>query len=455
MQLKQKSIALLCGMLLTGSSMAAVSPEEAAKLGNELTPRGAEAAANADGTIPAWSNEPFTPPASFKAGDSRRPDPWPDEKPYLVITKANMGEHADKLNDGAKALLQKYGDDGFVMNIYPTHRSMAAPQWVYDNVAYNATHTKLAAEGLKIEDFQSGTPFPIPQSGVELVWNHITRWIATHYESQYDTYYIDKAGKPVLAATAMINSEPAFYNPDKEYAVKNAASMVRIDYSAPARRAGEKLLVIDPTDFTSGGGRKSWQYLKGQRRVRQAPTVAFDTPNPGAAGIATFDDAFLFNGSPERYDWKLVGKREMYIPYNSNELVFYTKSKDALSPKFVKPEVTRWELHRVWVVEATLKDGERHIYERRVFYFDEDSWMAAASEAYDVSGALWRVGFSYPASLYDVPAATIGAYGHYDLLSGIYYVAGLTGQYYGIKTSVEQKSSKFYTSQGLSKSGIR
>lgn len=449
------TVGLLSGLLISMSGLAAVSPEEAAKLGKELTPRGAEAAANSDGTIPAWSDEPLAIPAEFTTGDSRRVNPWPDEKPYLVVTKANMAEHSEKLSDGTRAMLERHGDAGFQLNIYPTHRSMTAPDWVNENTAYNAANTTLEEDGLRVANYKPGTPFPVPQTGVELLWNHIFRWQAPHFEQQYDTVYVDKNGRQVLASTAIINSEPALYNPEKKYAVENATSMVRLDYSAPARRAGEKLLIIDPSDFSSGGGRKSWQYLKGQRRVRQAPTVAFDTPNPGTAGIATFDDAFMINGSPERFDWKLVGKREMYIPYNNYDMVFYSQTEDILGEKFVNPELVRWELHRVWIVEATLKDGERHIYQKRKFYFDEDSWMAASSEAYDVSGELWRVGFSYPVALYDIPAANIGAYGHYDLLSGIYYLAGLTGEYYGIKTNGKQKPAKYFTSQGLSKSGIR
>ena len=455
MQFNLKSATLLGSLLLGGNVLAAVSPEEAARLGKDLTPMGAETAANADGTIPAWTGEMITPPASFKPGDGKRPLPWPDEEPVLVITKGNMGEHADKLTDGTRALLEQYGDAGFRVDVYPTHRSLGqAPQWVYDATAYNAANATLEADGLKLADARAGVPFPIPESGLEVMWNHLLRWQGTHYEGQYDNYYMDKGGNPVLSSTAIITNERPFYNPDKEYGVKDALGMVRLDFSAPARRAGEKQLIIDPTDYTRGG-RKAWQYLKGQRRVRQAPTLAFDTPNPGNSGMATFDDGFLFNGSPERYDWKLIGKRELYIPYNSSELVFYTKPEVALGPKFVNPDAVRWELHRVWVVEANLKEGERHIYQRRVFYVDEDSWAAVASDAYDVSGDLWRVGFAYTTPLYDVPALALISQGHYDLLTGTYYLGGLVEPYYGLKTDVEQKPARYFTAQGLSKSGIR
>ncbi len=61
-------------------------------------------------------------------------------------------------------------------------------------------------------------------------------------------------------------------------------------------------------------------YLPGQRRVKAAPDVAYDTPNPGTAGATTYDDAFMFNGAMDRYDFKLIGKKEMYVPYNAYKL---------------------------------------------------------------------------------------------------------------------------------------
>ena len=51
----RKLIAVMALSVLAANVMAAVSPEEAAKLGTSLTPVGAEKAGNADGSIPAWT----------------------------------------------------------------------------------------------------------------------------------------------------------------------------------------------------------------------------------------------------------------------------------------------------------------------------------------------------------------------------------------------------------------
>ena len=69
-------------------------------------------------------------------------------------------------------------------------------------------------------------------------------------------------------------------------------------------------MLVDPLDIGTKD-RRAWSYLPGQRRVKVAPDLAYDTPNPGTAGATTFDDTFIFNGSMDRFDFKLVGKKEM------------------------------------------------------------------------------------------------------------------------------------------------
>ena len=229
---------------------------------------------------------------------------------------------------------------------------------------------------------------------------------------------------------------------------------LRIDYTAPARRAGEILLVHEPgANYTEGEGRKAWQYLTGQRRVRLAPAVSFDTPNPGVAGTSTYDDSFIYNGSPERFDWKLIGKKEMIVPATSHRFVFEEQVEDVLGPKFLNPEALRYEKHRVWVVDSTLKAGKRHLYGRRTFYMDEDSWTALTGEMYDGRGELWRVQYAYPATLYDRTGSYSASYGSYDLLQNLYNLNAkpIPGKF---KNGVSQKS-KYFTAKGMARGGVR
>ena len=453
MSIRTSMAALCLASVTTSAALAAVSPEEAARLGKDLTPMGAEMAGNADGSIPPWNPEGTPVPESFVPGSDDYTNPYADEKPLYTIDGGNWKQYAELLTAGTRGMFEKYGADGFKMHVYPTHRGTIRPDWYYANSLKNASRATLVVDGQKIEGNLPGVPFPIPQSALEVMWNHMIRY-GEPIHMNYDVYYVGANGKPVLSTTGTSTSVfPMFENPDQQVGDANWTKL-RINYEAPARRAGEILLVHEPgADYTKGKGRKAWQYLVGQRRVRLAPAVAFDTPNPGVAGTSTYDDAFIYNGSPERFDWTLVGKKEMIIPAANYDLVFQTKVEDLLGEKFLDPEVTRWEKHRVWVVESNLKEGSRHLYSRRTFYIDEDSWGAVAGDMYDGRGQLWRLQYVYGANLYDRKSSFGSAYGSYDLLQNIYNLNGkpIPGKF---QNGVD-KGEKYFTPKGIARSGIR
>lgn len=452
-------IVIALGLAASTCTYAKVSPEEAAKLGNELTAWGAIAAGNADGSIPPYTGG--LPKSEWPEGATANlpPSPFKDEKPLYTVDKSNVDQYAHLLAPGTIAMIEKYGDEGYKLNVYPSHRTMSYPEWILDNAMKNATATELANQGRSLDKVEPAPPFPIPTNGLEVLWNHLLRWEGTHWKSHGKTFYMDENGNRVLSSSALNTVEYPFYNPDKKYQADTSDFWyIRVDYDAPARRAGEKLLLIDPTDFSGSAGRRGYQYLKGQRRVRRAPAVAFDTPNPGTSGLATYDDAFIFNGSPERYDWKLVGRKEMLVPYHNYDLNYHLPLDETCGPKFVYPENTRWEKHRVWVVEATLKEGARHIYHRRTLYFDEDTLGALMTDQYDGQGKLWRHAQSIAPVNYVTGNGFIGAVVGYDLEAGIYYMSGHSD---GAKVvrfdwdKLEQEPASYYTSQGLARGGVR
>jgi len=214
------------------------------------------------------------------------------------------------------------------------------------------------------------------------------------------------------------------------------------------------LLIWDSTNPLAQG-RRAWQYLPGQRRVRLSPDVAYDTPNATTGGANNYDDSSIFNGAMDRFDFKLVGKREMIIPYSNYKLTYFAKPADVTTPGHLNPDAVRWELHRVWVVEATLKPGKRHVYSKRLFYIDEDSWVAVASDQYDASGQLYRSSFSHSSFSYDIPATWIDTQSFYDFSGGLYAVIGMTGQYKGIKYLGEMPPESFWSPEQLAGTGIR
>ena len=416
--------------VVSASALAAVSPEEAAQLGKSLTPVGAEKAGNKEGTIPEWTGGFTQIPANFDAKTGRRPDPYASDKPRIKITGANADQYKAQLTAVTYALLKRYPD--FYVNVYPTRRPVNFPAKINENTAKNAVGAKSTNGGLAMEGALPGYPFPIPKTGNEVMWNHIMRYAGHATFCKYDAFNIDSTGTVTLSATGLSYQEFPIFDPkNMDTVIKGSDPIwyIKQEYKAPARRAGESLMVIDHANPLEQP-RKAWQYLPGQRRVKLAPDICCDTPNPGTAGAATYDDAFVFNGAQDRYDFKLVGKREMLVPYNNYKFLYYPPSKEAVTtPNAMNPELTRWELHRVWVVEATLKPGKRHIYKKRVFYYDEDSWLAMSSDEYDARDQLFRGTYSFPAFAYDAKVFNTSLQTTYDLNAGLYASQGNCGLY--------------------------
>ena len=181
--------------------------------------------------------------------------------------------------------------------------------------------------------------------------------------------------------------------------------------------------------------------------------MSFDTPTPAPAGTSTYDDSYMYNGSPERFDWTLIGKKEMLIPYNNNTFVFEKPVLEMMDKNFFKPEFVRWEKHRVWIVEAKLKAGSRHIYGKRRYYIDEDSWTGLAGETWDGQGSLWRVHMMYQTQSWDTPEPSTTAYGTYELSANLYNINAKPIP--GTFRNEHDQSEQYFSSQGMARTGIR
>ena len=413
--------------LATSPTQAAVSAAQAGALKTTLTPLGAEKAGNADGSIPAWTGGLSKPPADYQGPGSHQPDPFAADKPLFTISKANMQQYTAHLTPGQIGLLSTYPAT-FRIPVYATHRSGAAPQWVYDNTFTNATSAKLLEGGNGFSDAYGGTPFPLPQSGVEALWNHIARYRGTYLVRRSSEAGVQKNGNKSIV-TSQDEALFHFYDPAGNYASLNNTLFDYMGFNtSPARLAGGGLLVHETLDQVKEP-RQAWAYNAGQRRGRRAPTVAYETPVEAVDGLRTVDDTDMFNGSPDRYNWKLLGKKEIYIPYNNyrigNPEVTYD---ELLTPGHINPDYTRYELHRVWVVEGTLKPGMRHVYSKRVLYLDEDSWGAAVVDQYDGRGELWRGSQAYLKNYYELPTTWTALDTYHDLQAHTYSVQGLDSE---------------------------
>lgn len=442
---------LTTGLILSQATLAAVSPDEAAKLKTTLTPLGAERGGNADGSIPAWQGGLTQVDASFKNG-GKRSDPFADEKAQIVITAQNMSQYLDRLSPGTQAMLKKYPDTYKVL-VYPTHRTSAAPQSVYDATFANATQGKLVEgpAGPTPQDASGGIPFPVPQNGAEAIWNHLLRWRGASWHASFSQYLTTVDGKHVLTNDSRADLQMPWYLPggSTETGVFWAIRMIN---DGPPLRAGE---AITGLENLSADKSAAWTYLPGQRRVRRLPNACCDTPTPATAGVMSFDEVYVFNGRIDRFDWKLVGKKEMYIPYNANKVLTAQTPESLFDAHHMNSEAVRWELHRVWVVEATLKSGARHVMPKSTYYLDEDSWTAVLGERYDGRGQLAKALWTSPVVLPDLPGTASVNFGFYDLLSGAWFVgdvfAGKNEQY----RIVSPYKDSTFTADAMAGEGVR
>ena len=448
----QAGTAFLLSMFAV-SVMAAVSPDEAAKLGTSLTPFGAEKAGNADGTIPEWTGG-----LAANAGtvDSRGflSNPFAGEKPLFTITAQNADEYKDKLTPGQLAMFKRYPET-YRMPVYTTHRSVNMPAEVVEAAKANALNTTMVQNGNGVEKFNVANAFPVPKTGLEVIWNHITR-----YRGGSVKRHVTQATPQTNGSYSLVYFEDEFVFPNKlkDFDASKPSNILfyfKQKVTAPSRLAGNVLLVHETLDQIKEP-RMAWLYNAGQRRVRRAPQVSYDGPGTAADGLRTSDNLDMYNGAPDRYEWKLNGKKEVYISYNNYELDSpKLKYDDIIKAGHINQDLTRYELHRVWHVTATLKSGERHIYAKRDFFIDEDSWQAAAIDHYDGRGNLWRVAEAHALQYYNKQVPWYSLEALYDLQSGRYLALGMKNEEKQAYEFGFISTSGDFTPSALRQAGVR
>jgi hypothetical protein len=422
---------------------------------DERLPWGALKAGNKDGTITAWDGglPVTTQPPGFKKDSGFWADPYAADKPLYSVTGKNVAEHADKLSEATKELLKRYPT--FRVDVYPTRRPANYSQWVVDNTLKNAAgRCKTIEGGEALAGCFGGVPFPVPKTGHEAMWNLILAPKGSSVWTYGQGWYVDAAGNRVMTAEVNNRNNNEYYNKnqtvEKFYADGGFYFGNNNLYTAPARNTGEGNLqrkFINPVANPD----KTWSYSPGQRRVRLSPDAGYDFPIATSGGANLYDEIYMFSGKMDRFDWKLVGTKEMLIPYNAYKYL-QSKAEDLMQKGHPNPDLMRWELHRVTVVEATLKPGARHVAAQRRYYFDEDMPAAAMSDAWDASGKLSRGGMAPVAWAYDKQVIIAGGGFFFDLATGVYYNSSVTGSYKGmfIETDTVDVNS-FYSPEGLAR----
>ncbi len=442
-------LTLLAGSILVSPVWAGLPADQIARLGTDLTPLGGERAGNVEGSIPKWSGGISEPPIHYQVGQ-HHPDPYPEDKPLLVINASNLDEHRDRLSIGHQHMLESYPT--FSMKIYPTRRSAAVPQRIYDATRKAAATARLVDDGNGVADAVVGIPFPIPNNALEVVWNHLLRYRGESLSCEIGQAAVTRKGAYTLVKQHW-EAEVRYSLPGMTVEeLGNTMVLFKTTTLAPARLAGDIVLVHE-TMNQFREPRNAWTYNPGQRRVRRAPNIAYDNPGTSSDGLRTADQLDMFNGAVDRYDWTLIGKREMYVPYNSYRLHSNDHTfTDILKPLHINPELSRYELHRVWVVEATLKEGAAHIYKRRTFYVDEDTWQIMVADIYDNRDQLWRISEAHLINYYEKPLMWPTLEVHTDLQAGRYFAFGLNNEF-EMCTWDPNKQSRDFTPSSLRRKG--
>ena len=398
-QFHKSFLLIIAGVFSAGVAVAVVSPEDRARIGlegTELTPSGAIRAGNAEGTIPEWKNEPIVPPSDFVTGEFHT-DPFRDDAVQFKITAQNFQEYADKLSVGQRTMFETYPD--FYMNIYPTRRSYVFKPYIYEAALKNLDRSEL----IYAKDMNMGVvafkgarkawAFPIPRNGDEAWMNQASRPVNTWMDSVETTIAVTSGGDYTINKLSVQQhwmwSDPEIT--DEDFNPAQRGMLYNQVLVAPAKVAGQVVLAQDPVVF-SEIFRRAWAYSPGQRRVKRAPQIVYDNPLTASDGLATTDQGWGFNGPNDRFSYKLLGRKEVYVPYNPYKIFATEATPDKVinDKGRINQAYSRYELHRVWIVEATLKEGTSHDYGKRVYYLDEDTWWIMLVDGYDRRNKIWR-----------------------------------------------------------------
>ncbi len=400
------------------SLWAGAHPEQVERLQADLTPVGALRAGNADGRIPAWTGGISQAPDGYQPGTVHL-NPYDGEVALFRVNASNLDEHTSHLTPGQIAMLRKYSGSYF-LDIYPTHRSAAFPQRIYDKTASNGMTGRLTQDGEGVLEVAEGFPFPFPENGRELIWNHKLKYKGLGSVRRLNMINATASGR-YQSVKIHIEVLSQYHQPGATLqSIDNRLLYLLQTIKSPSRLAGT-LLLVHETVNQKLRPRNVWTYNPSQRRVLRAPNVAYDNPSVATDGLSVSDMADMFNGAMDRFDWKLEGQREIYVPYNAYRAHRSDPEYgEMLRPGHLEPSLLRYELHRVWVVEARLREGVRHINPRRRYYLDEDSYQILLTEHYDERGKLWRFSEAHPIMYYEVPTLWTSIETHHDLLSGRY-----------------------------------
>ena len=346
-----------------------------------MTAVGAEAAASNDRVVPAYSEglRRFAERRRPKRGE-RLDHPFAADAPLFTVDRNSMKAHSALLSEGHKHLLRQHAR--YRMAVYPSRRSVSFPSVIEQASLANEMSARLV-DADEIAGVHMGVPFRRPKTGVEVIWNHRLRYRGQANDWVYNRgvrhesgdLEINQARWKFLAHYNRVTSTSQTARDDLIY-----QALLLIE---PAEEYPQFQIVAHEALSPGVTRRKLWGNISPRSKTTLIPG------DNDALGIFSrkirFGDMFdVFSGITDAYVYKLIGKREMIVPYNAFAFSVDVglRPEDVLTPDHPNPDFARYEHHRVWVVEASLRQGKGHTFDRRVFYVDEDSWAILMVDCY-------------------------------------------------------------------------
>jgi hypothetical protein len=316
-----------------------------------------------------------------------------DVQPGDVITRAN----AEKVKDLVSPAMYWCVEHGFPLTIVAPRAIQLRRAFTEATEKYSG-QVKLSADGLRLEGFVAGRPFPHidksdPQAAMKIMQNFSfaiafddldlrnfdadTGPISTERPLQVERHFlIDHFRRLYYVGRLYVDPKPMLPNTEGYHYKETLHPLIE-----PFDLKGVGFTYyryLDPAKQDD-----SWLYLPSLRRVRRLSTAQ---RSDALFGQDTDQDSYGgYAGQLAWMDWKFLGEKEVLAAFNTRH--FPVKWAEGAAD-WAFDDV--WEKRSVWVVEGTSKLPQ-YAFSKRVLYVDKDIYAVPYSDMFDRAGQLWKI----------------------------------------------------------------
>jgi hypothetical protein len=318
-----------------------------------------------------------------------------DVKPGDVVTAANVDQAKDLISPGLEWCVRR----GMPLRVIEP-RKIEWPKAYKEATEKYSGQVKLSADGLKLENYVAGLPFPKidandPQAALKIMWNYDYKFLTTDdvdlREFDADTgpigsggsgmgierhFILDHFRRLFYTGRLYVDPKPERPNPD---GIRFRESLHPILEPFDLKGVGAtSIRYIDSSKQDD-----SWLYLPSLRRVRRLSTAQ---RSDALFGQDTDVDSYYgYSGHTAWMEWKLLGEKTILGCMHGEQ--YPVKWGDG-SADFSFDD--KWEKRDVWVLEGVSKLPQ-YAYSKRIIFMDKEAWVVPYSDIYDRPGQLWKI----------------------------------------------------------------